>query len=183
VIDVIPLPDPQYTGGTLATVICVPILLLALNVAAVWLIRRDRAENAEERTYSAKTGGDFPPWYDRGDVLFYRLGWIATTVATVALLAGTWWGMYPWRAEYHQWRPIEGIVDRVDSRIVPAGDSSVEQKIVVLFRDNPQQYGVLDTRAAGAHPGDRLAITCVRRWQYSGSDGYDCEFVGLVRVP
>lgn len=96
---------------------------------------------------------------------------------TAVAVFGLWWGMYPWKAEYHQYRPVAGTVERIDSRIAAgANDRGVQQKYVVTFTGNPQPYGVLDTRAAGVRPGDRLEIACVRRWQQAGTDGYDCMF-------
>lgn len=53
--------------------------------------------------------------------------------------------------------------------------------LTIKFRGSAQQYGVLDTRAAGIKPGDRLSIACVKRWQWSGTHGYDCNFVDLER--
>lgn len=157
---------PEWTGETIATFIAVPLLILGLAVAAV-LLRRGEKREANE-VY--------------GDPFFCRVGWIAALVLIGIAVIGTWWGMYPWKAEYHQWTPVSGVVDTVDSRLLPAGDSAVEQKFVVSFKGNQQQYGVLDTRAAGVKPGDRLTITCVRRWQWSGAHGYDCNFVSLERA-
>lgn len=122
--------------------------------------------------------------YRRGDWAagFVRGYSIVCLVAAISLGVGFWWGMYPWHAEYHQWRPVSGVVATTDSRLLAAGDGSTEQKFVVTFVDNPIQYGVLDTRAASVRPGDRLDISCVRRWQQAGTDGYDCLFGSMTRA-
>jgi hypothetical protein len=157
----------EYTVGTIATMIAVPVLLLAaLGTVVAMLVRRRRATESDDR---------------RG----YGLAAIGAGVAAVVITGATWWGMYPWRAEYHEWRSVSGVVEFVDSRLLATGDNdgSVEDKFVVIFEGNPQQYGVLDTRAASVRPGDTLTITCVRQYQRSGSHGYDCNFVELVKAP
>ncbi|GAB3156407.1 hypothetical protein GCM10027258_62800 [Amycolatopsis stemonae] len=113
-----------------------------------------------------------------------RVGYPLVVLIAGAVVAGAfWWGMYPWKSEYHHWNPVSGVVDTVDSRRVATGDQgATEDKFVVTFRGNPQQYGVLDTRAAGVKPGDTLSITCKRAYQWSGTHGYDCNFVDLKRA-
>lgn len=100
-------------------------------------------------------------------------------VCAVLAAAALWWGMYPWEAEYHQWRPVAGTIQNISSRLVPS-DHGTEQKFVVQFVGDHKLYAVLDTRAATAHPGDHLAIECVRRWQQAGTDGWDCMFDTLT---
>jgi hypothetical protein len=153
--------------GTTATMIVVPVLLLAaLGTVVVTVVLRRRATDSDDRRV---------------------YGWAAVGagVAVVVISVATWWGMHPWRAEYHEWRSVSGVVEFVDSRLLATGnnDGSVEDKFVVIFEGNPQQYGVLDTRAASVRPGDTLTITCVRQYQWSGSHGYDCNFVELVKAP
>lgn len=160
-----PTMEPEYTGETIATFIVVPIILGTTLAAAglffyAWRQLRTR---------------------DHEDTPWALASWVLAVVIAAATVGLTWWGMYPWRAEYHQWTPKAGIVDTVDSRLVPESQT-VQQKFVVAFVGDPQQYGVTDTRAAGMRAGDRLTITCVRRWQWSGSDGFDCNFVALERV-
>lgn len=156
----------EYTGSAIAAMVAVPILILILIIGAIVALRLRRGE---------RNG----PYSDRG----LYLGIAITCVAAAVVAAvGLWWGMYPWKAEYHEWRPISGTVAKVDSRLMStgAGDGSMEDKFVVTFEGNPQRYGILDTRAASVEPGDSLTITCVRRWQWSGTHGHDCNFVELV---
>lgn len=168
-------PETQITGGTVATAICVPLILLIL-VAVFFLLRgwAARAErNIDERSSDYKTGETL------GDIRLARIcSWVAPVLIAVTV-AATWWGMYPWKSEYHHWVPKSGTVARVDSRLISSGDKSMETKFVVMFAGDEQQYGVLDTRAAGVKTGDRLTVACVRIWQYSGTDGFDCNFVSL----
>jgi hypothetical protein len=155
---------PEWTGESIAALITVPTLIALLIFGGVAFRRREK--RAADK-------------FDRTEL---RIAWIGCFALALIAQAGLWWGMYPWKAEYHQWRPVSGVVESADSRLMPAGDGSMEQKFVVSFKDNPQQYGVLDTRAAAVRPGDRLTITCVRRWQWSGAHGYDCNFVALERA-
>lgn len=164
--DTTELPAPEWTGETIAAMIVIPLLIVALAVAT-YLFRRWEITERGDRY---------------GDPAIAKGLWITMLAGIVLASAGLWWGMYPWKAEYHQWRPVTGRVTTVDSRMVPAGEHGMEQKFVVMFDGNPQQYGVIDTRAAGVKPGDQLTITCVRRWQWAGEHGYDCNFVGLERA-
>lgn len=166
---------PVLTSGTVAMIVIVPILLILTGVAFVFLRRlstRLKTE-AEKSRYSRESKLD--------DAHLARgASFLAVPVALV-IGALTWWGMYPWKAEYHHWTPISGTVETVDSRLVSTGENAMEDKYVVKLNGSDQQYGVLDTRAAGLKPGDHLSITCVRIWQYSGTDGFDCNFVSLQR--
>jgi heme/copper-type cytochrome/quinol oxidase subunit 2 len=158
---------PELTGETIATMIVVPLLAAVVILIGVFFFVVWRSLRAR----------------DHDDARLALACWILSAVLLVGIGAATWWGMYPWEAEYHHWTPKSGVVDTVDSRIVPGGSDSksVEQKFVVSFAGEDQQYAVMDTRAAGVKPGDRLTITCVRRWQWSGTPGYDCNFVSLER--
>lgn len=153
----IQIPETSNTLEATLSLILVPIfiiLLLGISVYSLYMYLTDKFD-------------------------FFPLG-ISITTSVLALLVGVglWWGMYPWRAEYHQWRAVDGEVQTIDKRLVSTGDKSMEDKFVVTFKGNPQEYGVLDTRAASVRPGERLVITCVKRWQYSGTHGYDCNYVG-----
>jgi amino acid transporter len=158
-----PLPPDDYTGETVATMATVPTLIVfcvAVAVFAFWSWRRTSDDL------------DRPLW------LFTGIGFTVIAASIGALL---WWGMYPWQAEYHQWRAVAGTVATVNSRLTATDVGTMQDKYVVTFQGNAQEYGVLDTRAAAVRPGDKLTITCVRRWQWSGAHGYDCNFVDAVR--
>lgn len=148
----------EMTGGTVATIVAMIIcaVIFFIAVAGILLIAEDAAE---------------------------RIGSFIVLVVVTALVAvGFWWGMFPWKFEYHHWVPVSGVLETVDSRLVSTGDNTMEDKFVVKFQGNDQQYAVLDTRAAGLKPGDRLTITCVRQYQWVGTHGYDCNFVDMVRA-
>lgn len=146
------------TAGTIATIIAVPLILLCLSLF-FWVGRRWGAVA------------------DEYDAPFAAVIQGASAGLILVTLVGTWWGMYPWKAEYHNWTPVSGTVATIDSRLV-GRDQSTDQKFVVTFTGSAQQYGVTDTRAASVRVGDSLDLTCVRQWQQAGTDGYDCNFVG-----
>lgn len=150
--------EPSITSGTVVTIIgmCVcAVLFLASLGGALWL----------------------------GEDTFERVtGCVAVFVVGVLAAIAFWWGMYPWKSEYHHWTPISGVVDTVDSRTVAVDGGGMEDKFVVKYRGSDLQFGVLDTRAAGLKPGDQLTITCVRIYQWSGTHGYDCNFVSMERA-
>lgn len=162
--------EPELTGGTITTIILVPLGLIVCAAAFVLL-----------RRYAAHKDGVSGIFASEDATLARRLSWLAPA-AVVATIVLTWWGMYPWKSEYHHWTPVSGVVDTVDSRLVPMGENSMGDKYVVKFQGGDAQYGVLDTRAAGLKPGDKLTITCVRIWQWAGTHGYDCNFVSLERA-
>jgi hypothetical protein len=169
-----PTPTAEWTIESIVSVVLVPLIAASFLLVGVYcwkrfsLLRKDIQEHGDSM-YGSKS-------FDCN-----TFGVVAGVCfgAVVVCALGLWWGMYPWKAEYHQWRPVSGVVETVDSRILPAGESSMEQKFVVRFKGNLQQYGVLDTRAAGVKPGDVLSVACVRRWQWSGAHGFDCNFVSL----
>lgn len=102
------------------------------------------------------------------------LGWVAV-VGAFAVLVVTAVSMYPWRSDYHRWQTKSGTVAQVSSRLLSA-DKSVEQKFVVQFTDGGE-FGCSDTRCSLIKPGDRLSLSCKRTWQFSGRDGWDCNYV------
>ena len=157
-----PWPPDEWTRETIAAMTVVPAIILACLIFAGLAFYQWR--------HCRPTDG--PLWF---------VGGVGCIVAALVASGLLWWGMYPWDARYHQWRAVAGTVATVDSRLTPAGDHGMEDKYVVMFRGNQNQYGVLDTRAATVRPGDQLTLACVRRWQWSGSHGYDCTFVRLVR--
>jgi hypothetical protein len=114
-----------------------------------------------------------------GDVIFRGFG-IGCCVWIIGWLIGAGFGLYPYQAQYHSWRAHAGIVDRISSRFVATGsgnDAATDQKFVITFKGDPQQYGINDTRAALVHPGDHVRITCIRTHQWgAGVDGYDCRW-------
>lgn len=157
-----PEPPDQFTAETVWTIALVPFVIFVCAAVAgvMFLMWRSMRADREPDT-----------------------GWALATSIGFAVLAGLiglalWWGMYPWKAEYHEWRAHSGTVSKLDSRIVSAGDHGGSMdKYVVKFEGDDQLYGVLDTRMANVEVGDELVITCVRRWQWSGSHGYDCNYV------
>ncbi|HEY9418068.1 MAG TPA: hypothetical protein VIQ30_25190 [Pseudonocardia sp.] len=153
----------SWTVEAIIAVIAMPLAILAVLVGAMLLWR----------------GANRDAYGTSGTLRGLSIGCL---VVAVGLGVGFWWGMYPWQAEYHQWRPVSGVVATIDSRLLAAGKGSTEQKFVVSFVGDPVLYGVLDTRAASVRPGDRLDISCVRRWQQAGTDGYDCLFGSMTRA-
>lgn len=103
------------------------------------------------------------------------LGWGALGFAVLVVI-GTAVSTFPWEREYHRFEPKVGEVQVIDKRLVAQG-GGMQEKIVVRFADLPGQWGCEDTRCALVKPGDMLALRCIKRWDYSATDGYDCRFV------
>lgn len=102
-------------------------------------------------------------------------GYVLAGVILLLWVAGSAFGMYPYSAEYHSYKPVSGVVEKIDSRIV-AKSNGQETKFVVKFASNSQLYGCNDTRCANTKVGDKLSLTCIRDWQFAGVDGYTCKY-------
>lgn len=96
--------------------------------------------------------------------------------AIILLIIVTTCVYFPYEKEYHYWDRKEGTVEEINKRLIGSGDG-MEEKFVVRFSGYRQEYGCEDTRCALVAPGDYLALSCIRIWQYSGTDGWDCNFI------
>lgn len=159
------LASGQWTLGVLVGLpfaILGALILLAGVVLFVVLAVGSREDSSE-----------IVPWSPRTSRILAAAG---IFVLLLGYLAGIGWGYWPWQAAYHQYRTVTGTVATVSSRIV-GGDRSVNQKFVITLTSGPQQYGVNDTRAALLHPGDPVALRCIRVYSYgSNNAGYDCQW-------
>jgi hypothetical protein len=106
-------------------------------------------------------------------------GLIAGTVATLLVVVGiACFALWPFKHDYHFWVPKGGTVTEVDKRLVPAGDSGMEEKFVLTIDGQP--YGVTDTRAATVRKGDRVDIACKRAYEWGSTNhGWDCRWNGM----
>jgi hypothetical protein len=121
-------------------------------------------------------------------VIFVRgrdnfIGWSAfwTTLAGLLILVITLVAMWPLEYPYHHWVDKRGVVSAKNSRIIPAGDHSVQQRIVLVV--NGQPYGVDDTRAALVNKGDRVHLRCKKDHQFMqphSADGWACRWGGAA---
>lgn len=159
------MDDSYWSLGVLVGLPVAGLFLLvgvALTVIGIVAGLRDR-----KRSYSEG-------WIDSGAIFGVGVGGLII-VATLAITGFTMW---PWSAEYHQWRTVSGSVAAVDSRLLSAGDQGgTNQKFAVRFTGSPQEYGCEDTRCALVKPGQHLELSCKREWQYAGTPGYDCAYV------
>lgn len=102
------------------------------------------------------------------------IGGMLTVLLVLPLAGGIAFGYYPYSKQYHSYADVAGTVEVIEARLfVDAGE-----KFVVRFEGSPQQYGCSDTRCALVEPGDALALSCRRVFEYAAEDGYDCRFVG-----
>lgn len=80
---------------------------------------------------------------------------------------------YPFKAEYHQWRTVEGTVQEIGKRLISA-DKSMSERYVLKINGKP--YGVDDTRASLVKVGDHVRLSCKREWEYASTSGYACRW-------
>lgn len=152
-------PETHWTLGVL---IGLPIagflafILLALTIASALAWKRDRRRHGSS---------------DMSSAFWTFLGILLAVVVTSLVL------FFPYKAEYHQWRPVSGTVAQIQSRLV-SKDKGMEQKFVVRFTDRRQEYAVEDTRASLLSKGDKLIVSCKKSWQWAAAPGYDCRWIG-----
>jgi hypothetical protein len=106
-------------------------------------------------------------------------------VVVVATLVVTGFTMWPWTAEYHEWQTVSGTITGVNSRLLASGTEGggSTQRFVVQFAGDGRQYSCDDTRCALLHKGDQLTLSCKRAWQYTGTPGYDCNYIDSAVKP
>ncbi len=136
------------------------VVLLVAAIVTVVLIRWPQED----------WGRDDPP---KG---CFVAGAIAFMIAISSMTAAF---MYPFDSDYHWWKPTSGTVMAVESRLLGGGENNaVTQRFVVTFTDG-RLRACDDTRCATVKPGNVLRLTCKRSFQWTGTDGYDCNFVGV----
>jgi hypothetical protein len=101
----------------------------------------------------------------------------AGVMGAIGVVVGGLVGLYPYDMSYHSWQTKQGVVMKISSRLVAADQGGSSEKFVVVFRGNPQQFAINDTRAALVKPGQHLKLACIRRHQWGGGvDGYNCRW-------
>lgn len=93
----------------------------------------------------------------------------------VGVLVGAGILYWPWKVEYHHWQHVAGQVKQVQSRFL-SKDHGTEQRFVVVFTDN-RIRSCDDTRCSLLKPHDHLDLSCKRKWQWTGTPGWDCNYV------
>lgn len=111
-------------------------------------------------------------WKDRYGMTYGALMTLAAGIALAVMapiIAALYW---PYKAEYHQWKPVEGKVTQIGSRLIGGGSTS--QRYVLAIDGQP--YGVDDTRASLVKVGDAVKLSCIREWQYASNPGWACRW-------
>lgn len=102
--------------------------------------------------------------------------------AVLLTIACVLWIFLPWGIfvtggdDYHKFKPKTGVVAELGKRLV-SKDKGMEEKIVIRFEGDPQEYGVSDTRAGLLKVGDTATVKCKRSYQFASQSGYDCRWV------
>lgn len=139
----------------LSFLIGAPIIALTIIAAAViLLVFRHRLD---ER-------------FDRNMLTGFTLGIAAFIV--VPLFSGT---VFPLKAEYLQWRPVEGTVQQINTRLIN-GSGGMSERYVVNIEGYDVPYSIDDTRAATLREGDDVSLMCTREWQWASNPGYACRW-------
>lgn len=87
---------------------------------------------------------------------------------------------WPYETQYHRWTHQSGTVTAISSRLL-GQDRSTTQRFVVKFGDG-RERSCDDTRCSLLKPGDSLDLSCKRAYQWSGTPGWDCNYVQSSEV-
>lgn len=161
-------------GAIIGTIVAGILFILA----AVAFIAGMYFWRSERRPRKADANGYYRRGYDGSDGM-----WLAFWSAVVAVIVlGVYaFAMFPFGAEYHQWRSTSGVVESVASRQVSDGDSGMQTKFVIKYRDGGER-GCTDTRCSLVQPGDEVELKCRKVWQWQATPGFDCNWVNRVAV-
>lgn len=157
--------DPTWSLGVkiglpIAGVLLLLALVACVGAACLYVIDKRR-------------GGYEPGFYL---VLSAIAGGCAALVVGVAA-----WAFYPYDSDYHRWQPKHGQITEISSRLLSSGDNGTTQKFVVAL-DSGGEFACNDTRCSLLHKGDYLSLSCKKAWQFSGTDGWDCNYVDSERA-
>lgn len=139
----------------LSFLIGVPVIVLTIIAAIVILLVFRR--RLDER-------------FERNMLTGFTLGIAASIVIPVFI--GT---AFPLKAEYLQWRPVDGTVQEIDKRLI-GGDGGMSERYVVSIEGYDVPYSIDDTRAATLREGDDVSLMCTREWQWASNPGYACRW-------
>ena len=137
--------ETQWTLGVLIGLPAVILILAGLITGIVWAKRV-------------------------GDAAEFVVMCSAAMIVTLLIAAVAF---FPYKAEYHQWRSVDGAVTAINKRLISQDKGMAERYV---FTVNGHPYGVDDTRAATVKVGDTVNLMCVREWQYASVSGYVCRW-------
>lgn len=140
----------HWSLGVLVTLPIMAFLTLAVLILLIWFIMIQKQD---------------------GDFVFPI---VVAAICLAALVIGNLIGFYPYQARYHQWRLVEGTVQKVSSRLITTGDKTMAQRYVVVIDGQP--YGVDDTRASLLHKGDHIKLSCKPEFQLFSVPGEACRW-------
>ena len=152
------ISDTHFTLGVFIGLPIAGLFIFGFLLAGGWL--RKISEDADD--------------FDRGPLKALGWGFTALGVFIILCVVG---GYFPYGNQYHQFQPKYGTVTSIDKRLVSSSSSSMEEKYVVTFEGSKQQYACMDTRCATIEVGDDLSLSCIREFEYSATDGWDCRYV------
>lgn len=129
-------------------------------------------------------GDDYNPWNDQNppsagaykvDKSDLGLAFIPAGVGLlIAVIVG--FAMYPFQAEYHQYRTVQGQVDQVRGEKLNGTDSG-DMYISYVFEINGKQYVCEEARCSTIEQGDTAKLRCKPSYHWSGAPTNRCSFV------
>ena len=112
-----------------------------------------------------------------GDAGFPRIAWLlggfgySFVILLIAAIID-----FPFSAPYHEYKPVSGIVQSVESRLIASGQSGGGSTQVFPVQIGGQTYKCDDTRCAQLHPGSDVTLLCIKEWQFNGTPGWECNW-------
>jgi hypothetical protein len=157
----------ETTHWTLSFLIGTPLWILALLACLV--------VSARAFVYWRRHKGEPHRWttlFTANDAKQISI-WSLVAFAVLLVIALSPLAYYPYKVEFHQWRPVTGKVTEVSKRLI-AQDKSMSERYVLVIDGQP--YGVDDTRASLVKVGDTVSLSCKRDWQYASVPGWVCRW-------
>lgn len=109
----------------------------------------------------------------RGEGRFWLL---LAGVAIAITLIITGFVDFPFSAAYHEYVPVSGTVQSVESRLIAIGEQGGGTTQVFPVQIRGTTYKCDDTRCAQLKTGSKVTLLCIREWEFNGTPGYECNW-------
>lgn len=80
----------------------------------------------------------------------------------------------PFSMQYHEYKPVSGIVQSVTSRFLSDGSNSTSQRFAVVI--GGKIYGCDDTRCSTLRRGSTVTLLCEEEFQLNATPGEVCNW-------
>jgi len=82
--------------------------------------------------------------------------------------------LFPFAGVYHEYVPVSGTVQQVQTRFLGDGSGGTSQYFMVQIAGQP--YRCDDTRCTQLQKGSQVTLMCERQWIANGTPAYVCNW-------